>query len=133
MPTLAGNKQLSVHFFPHGPRFSHLSTRKSTGLIRQKWTSTWLFPCRHDKNYKQKIKKVFHKRKLLKNAPNISKIHKIKHIKSWIKFMFTCVYILHRLNPLLGTNLIFFLASSSFLQAVSHFGQSVPEQPRSHL
>ena len=30
MPTLAGNKHLSVHFFPHGPRVFHLSTEKST-------------------------------------------------------------------------------------------------------
>ena len=30
MPTLAGNKHLSVHFFPHGPRLFHLSTGKST-------------------------------------------------------------------------------------------------------
>ena len=30
MPTLAGNKHLSVHFFPHGPRPFHLSTGKST-------------------------------------------------------------------------------------------------------
>ena len=29
MPTLAGNKHLSVHFFPHGPRLLHLSTEKS--------------------------------------------------------------------------------------------------------
>ena len=28
------------------------------------------------------------------------------------KFMFTCGYILHRLNPLLGTELSFFLARS---------------------
>ena len=28
MPTLAGNKQLSVHFFPQGPRLFHLSTQK---------------------------------------------------------------------------------------------------------
>ena len=28
MPTLAGNKHLSVHFFLHGPRFFHLSTKK---------------------------------------------------------------------------------------------------------
>ena len=26
MPTLAGNKHLSVHFFSHGPRLFHLST-----------------------------------------------------------------------------------------------------------
>ena len=28
MPTLAGNKHSSVHFFPHGPRLFHLSTEK---------------------------------------------------------------------------------------------------------
>ena len=30
MPTLAGNKHSSVHFFPHGPRLFHLSTGKGT-------------------------------------------------------------------------------------------------------
>ena len=30
MPTLVGNKHPCVHFFPHGPRFSHLSTEKCT-------------------------------------------------------------------------------------------------------
>ena len=30
MPTLAGNKHLSIHLFPHGPRPFHLSTGKST-------------------------------------------------------------------------------------------------------
>ena len=29
MPTLAGNKHFSIHFFPHGPRPVHLSTEKS--------------------------------------------------------------------------------------------------------
>ena len=29
-PTLAGNKHLSVRFFPHGPRPFHLSREKST-------------------------------------------------------------------------------------------------------
>ena len=28
MPTLAGNKHFSVHFFLHGPRLFHLSTEK---------------------------------------------------------------------------------------------------------
>ena len=28
MPTLAGSKHLSVHFFPHGPRLFHPSTEK---------------------------------------------------------------------------------------------------------
>ena len=30
MPSLAGNKHPSIHFFPHGPRPFHLSTEKST-------------------------------------------------------------------------------------------------------
>ena len=30
MPTVAGNKHPSVHFFPHVPRHFHLSTEKST-------------------------------------------------------------------------------------------------------
>ena len=30
MPTLAGNKHLPIHFFPHGPRPFHFSTEKST-------------------------------------------------------------------------------------------------------
>ena len=33
------------------------------------------------------------------------------------KFMFTCGYILHRLKPLLGTDLGFFLVRSTFLPA----------------
>ena len=28
MPTPAGSKHLSVHFFPHGPRLFHLATEK---------------------------------------------------------------------------------------------------------
>ena len=32
MPTLAGNKHLSIHFFLHGPRLFHLSTEKSTSV-----------------------------------------------------------------------------------------------------
>ena len=31
MPTLAGNKHPSVHFFPHGPRLFHLSTNGQVG------------------------------------------------------------------------------------------------------
>ena len=48
MPTLAGNKHLFIHFFLHGSRLLHLSTEKSTGPIRRKWTSKWLFSCRHN-------------------------------------------------------------------------------------
>ena len=49
MPTLAGNKQLSVHFFFHRPLLFHRSKEKSWGLIRQKWASKWFFPRRHNK------------------------------------------------------------------------------------
>ena len=49
MPTLAGNKHPSAHFFPHEPRPFHLSTEKKYGPIRRKWTSKWLFPRRHNK------------------------------------------------------------------------------------
>ena len=49
MPTLPGNKHLSIHFFLHGPRLFQLSTEKGTCPIRRKWTSKWLFPCRHNK------------------------------------------------------------------------------------
>ena len=38
MPTLAGNKHISVHFFFHRPSLFHLSTEKITGPICQKWT-----------------------------------------------------------------------------------------------
>ena len=48
-PTHVENKHLSVLFFFHRPRLFRLSTDKCTGLIRQKWTSKWLFPRRHGK------------------------------------------------------------------------------------
>ena len=57
MPTLAGNKHPSVHFFPHGRR--PFRDRKKYGPIRRKWTSNWLFPRRHYKcRHKQKIKDI---------------------------------------------------------------------------
>ena len=36
MPTLAGNEQISIHFFLQGPRLFYLSTGKGTDPIRQK-------------------------------------------------------------------------------------------------
>ena len=48
--------------------------------------------------------------------------------------MFTFVNILHRLNPLLSTNLGFFSQSfPHFYWLLLHFGQSVPERSRSRL
>ena len=59
MPTLAANKQLSVHFLFQGPRIFHLSTEKSTGPIRRKWSSKWLFPWRHNEKNINKRSKIF--------------------------------------------------------------------------
>ena len=49
MPLMVGNKHLSVHFFFHRQLLFHLSTEKCAGIIRQVWTSKWLFPRRHNK------------------------------------------------------------------------------------
>ena len=49
IPTLAGKKHLSVHFFPHGPRLFHLWTEKGTRPIREKCTSKWLLPSQRKK------------------------------------------------------------------------------------
>ena len=82
MPIVAENKHLSDPLFFRRPHLFRLSTEKCTGLIRQKRTSKWLFPRRRNKYYhEEKIIRFFHKRLLLKNAPNISKRHKIKDIK----------------------------------------------------
>ena len=59
MPTLAGNKHPSDHFFPHGPRFSHLSTGKST--VRSVGNGHQSGYSRADtinKKHKQKIKGI---------------------------------------------------------------------------
>ena len=59
MPTLAENKQLSIHFFLQGPRLFHLSTEKVRVQPVKNWTSKWLFPRRHNKKqHKQKIERV---------------------------------------------------------------------------
>ena len=59
MPTLAGNKHLSVHFFRHGPRLSHLSTGKNT--VRSVGNGHQSGSSRADiikKKHKQKIKGI---------------------------------------------------------------------------
>ena len=48
------------------------------------------------------------------------------------KFMFICGYILHQLDPRLGTKLGFFVVRSTFLLAHA-FDRSVSEQPRSRF
>ena len=49
MPTLAGNKHNSIYFPRHKLRLFHLSTEKFTGIVRQKWTSKWLFLRQHNR------------------------------------------------------------------------------------
>ena len=49
MPTLTGSKHVSVRFFFHKTSLFHLSRAKTTGIVRQKWTSKWLFPRRRNK------------------------------------------------------------------------------------
>ena len=49
MLTLAGDDHLSVHFYFQRPRLFNLSTGKYTGIIREKWTSKWLFWRGHNK------------------------------------------------------------------------------------
>ena len=67
MPTLAGNKQPSIHFFLHGPRPFHFSTEKvrvrSVGNVHQSGYS------RADliNNNINIDEKNFHKRKLVKH------------------------------------------------------------------
>ena len=74
MPTLVRNKQVSNHFLFHRSRPFHLSTEKGTGPIRQKRTSKWLFPRRHNKYYhKQKMNKVSHKKKILQMHQKMKK------------------------------------------------------------
>ena len=59
MPTLAGNKHLSVLFFFHKLRLFHHSTEKCRGRIRQKGTSKWLLPRRPEKILYSKDQKDF--------------------------------------------------------------------------
>ena len=59
MPTLAGNKHPSVHFFLRGPRFFHFSTEKVGVRSVGKGHQSVSFPRRHSKNlHKQKMKEI---------------------------------------------------------------------------
>ena len=89
MPTLAENGHLTFHFFFHRP------TEKCTGVTRQKWISKWLFLRRHKKKQpKEKINGIDHKRKLLQNEPNISRIRKLIEMKMMDKVhVYMCSYI----------------------------------------
>ena len=66
MPTLAGIEHTSVQFFPHGPRFFHLSTEKVRGQsVKNGYQSGYSRADIINNNIKKKIQEVFRKRKLL--------------------------------------------------------------------
>ena len=66
MPTLAGNKHLPIHFFLHGQRLFHLSTEKVRVQSVRNGHQGRYSPADTQNNYIEKIKEVFHRRKLKK-------------------------------------------------------------------
>ena len=91
MPTLAGNKHLSVHFFPHGPRLSHLSTEERTvRSVRNGHQSGYSRTDIINKKHKQKIKSISISGKYLKNVLKINKNAWGKYIVVLEIFMLTC-------------------------------------------
>ena len=90
--------QISPSIFSFIHRFFPICRQQSTGLIRQKCTSNWLLPRRHIKPYyKQKIKMVFFKSKLVKVHQNINKIQKIKYKKNngWCSCLHVFTYCIY--------------------------------------
>ena len=80
MPNLAGNKHLSVHFFFHRLRLSLLSfERKKYRFNPSEMDNKVVIPAPTQKLIRvTKEQKDFHKKKLLKNATNISEVHRKK-------------------------------------------------------
>ena len=113
-PTLAGIKHFSVLFFLHEPRHLHLSTEKvgvrtvgnghQSGYSRAH-TINININKRWQKNLEEENKKI-----------HWEKYFRVQKRKFTNAKRFN-VYMLHRLNPLLGTKLGFFLAPSTFLLA----------------
>ena len=67
MPTLAGNKHPSIHFFPHGPRLFHLSTEKNVRSDPSEKDIKVVIPApTHKIKHKQKIKGISISGKYLK-------------------------------------------------------------------
>ena len=99
MPTLAGNKQISVQYFLHGLRLFHPSTQKvrvrSVGRGHQ---SDYFCADTIYIDINKRSKKFPYEENTTKSGKKI-KVWKIKIIKA--KKVHN--YMLHRLNPLLGT------------------------------
>ena len=111
MPTFAGNKHPSVHLFLHGPRLFHLSTEKvRVRSVRNEHQSGYSRADTININ-------ITKRSKIFPQGEN-TKIHRTKNIKvQKLKLINTRqvhVYMLHRLNPLLGTKLGFFLPLPRF-------------------
>ena len=102
MPTLAGNKHPSVHFFPHGPRLFHLLTEK--GTVRSVGNG-------HQSGYSRAdtINKNINKRSKGVSIQGITtKIQVKKYAKVWKNEAYNIKeipdYMLHQLKSLFGTN-----------------------------
>ena len=90
MPSLAGNKQLSVHFFPHGPRLLHPSTEKVR--VRSVGNGHQCGYSRADTKNKSinKRSKLFpYREKILKCTEKLSENIE-KNVYSTKRFMITC-------------------------------------------
>ena len=91
MPTLAGNKHVSIHFFPRGPRPLHLSTEKST--VRSVGNGHQSGYSRADtinSDINTRSKGISISGKYLKNTLKIRKPTWIKYIIVLEIFMFAC-------------------------------------------
>ena len=113
MPTLAGNKQFSVHFFLHGSRLFHLSTEKVR--VRSVGNGHQIGYSRADtinNDINKRSKKFPYEENTKVKWKNKLKYGKIKFIMLK-RSMFTCC-----INyTTVGNNLGLFLAHSTFLAA----------------
>ena len=114
LPTLEGKKHLSVHFF----LVFSIFRRKKMGSNPSEMDIKVVNPAPTQKTLiSKKDQTGFPYEEIKKIAPKKNKIHKIKYIKMMNKLMFTCVYLLHDLNSVLGAKPGFFLVRSTFLPA----------------
>ena len=90
MPTLAGNKHLSVHFFPHGPRFSIFRQKKVRSDPSEMDIKVVIpAPTQKIKSY-TKDQGYFHKWKIIENTVRVNKNAWNKYILMLEIFMITC-------------------------------------------
>ena len=81
MPTLAGNKHLSVHFFFHGPRLSYLSTEKvRVQSVRNGHRSGYSRADTISNTINNKRSNRFSIKRFNKNTSKLEEIHKVKYM-----------------------------------------------------